>query len=36
MATVKEMCDEVAWLDSGQLQQIGPAQQVIDAYQLTV
>lgn len=36
MNTVKEMCDEVAWLDAGELQKIGPAQEVIDAYQLTV
>lgn len=36
MATVRDMCDQVAWLDSGELQQIGAAKDVIDAYSATV
>lgn len=35
MATVRDMCDQVAWLDSGTLQTIGPASEVIDAYSAT-
>jgi ABC-type polysaccharide/polyol phosphate transport system ATPase subunit len=36
MNTVKEMCDQVAWLDAGKLKQTGPAEAVIKAYSATV
>jgi ABC-type polysaccharide/polyol phosphate transport system ATPase subunit len=36
MNTVKEMCDQVAWLDAGKLRQTGPAEAVIKAYSATV
>lgn len=36
MGTVSEMCDEVAWLDSGQLRKAGSAAEVIAAYNRTV
>lgn len=32
MASVRSMCDRVAWLDHGVLKQEGPAGQVVDAY----
>jgi ABC-type polysaccharide/polyol phosphate transport system ATPase subunit len=35
MGMVKEMCDEVAWLDSGELQMIGKPDEVIAAYSET-
>jgi ABC-type polysaccharide/polyol phosphate transport system ATPase subunit len=35
MGMVKEMCDEVAWLDSGELQMIGKPDDVIAAYSET-
>ncbi|MBF4575894.1 MULTISPECIES: ABC transporter ATP-binding protein [unclassified Frondihabitans] len=36
MGTVRDMCDQVAWLDRGELQVVGPAKRVIDAYTSTV
>lgn len=33
MSTIKEMCDRVAWLDHGELKMVGPADEVVDAYQ---
>jgi len=32
MPQVKELCDQVAWLDKGRLKRIGKADEVIDAY----
>lgn len=32
MSQVEEMCDQVVWLDHGQVQQIGPARDVVRAY----
>jgi ABC-type polysaccharide/polyol phosphate transport system ATPase subunit len=32
LALVQTLCDEVAWLDHGQLKSIGPAVQVVDEY----
>lgn len=36
MNTVKDMCDEVAWLNAGELQMIGDAKSVIAEYEKTV
>ncbi|TCK62995.1 ABC-type polysaccharide/polyol phosphate transport system ATPase subunit [Curtobacterium sp. PhB136] len=36
MSTVKDMCDEVAWLNRGDLQMIGKTKDVVDAYNKTV
>jgi ABC-type polysaccharide/polyol phosphate transport system ATPase subunit len=36
MNTVREMCDQVAWLDSGTLVATGAADEVISAYSATV
>lgn len=36
MGMVESMCDQVAWLDGGQLQQVGDARDVIAAYNATV
>ncbi|MCP1501667.1 MULTISPECIES: ABC transporter ATP-binding protein [Curtobacterium] len=36
MATVKDMCDEVAWLNEGELQKIGKTEDVVAAYNKTV
>lgn len=30
---VREMCDSVAWIDQGQLVRVGPADEVMDAYE---
>lgn len=32
LGAVEQMCDQVAWLDHGQLRLIGPATEVVDAY----
>ncbi len=32
METVKSMCDKIVWLDHGRVRQIGPANEVADAY----
>lgn len=32
MGQVEEMCDQVVWLDHGQVQQIGPARDAVKAY----
>lgn len=32
MAAIKSMCDKIVWLDHGQVRQIGPADEVADAY----
>lgn len=32
MAAVKSMCDKIVWLDHGQVRQVGPAEEVADAY----
>ncbi len=31
--SVREMCDSVAWIDQGQLVRVGPADEVMDAYE---
>ena len=36
MATVKDMCDEVAWLNEGELKMIGKTNDVVKAYNETV
>jgi ABC-type polysaccharide/polyol phosphate transport system ATPase subunit len=36
MSTVKDMCDEVAWLNEGQLKMIGKTNDVVSAYNETV
>ncbi|QWS34807.1 ABC transporter ATP-binding protein [Curtobacterium sp. L6-1] len=36
MGTVKDMCDEVAWLNQGELQMIGKTDDVVAAYNKTV
>jgi len=36
MSTVKDMCDEVAWLDQGDLKMIGNTKDVVKAYNATV
>jgi len=36
MSTVKDMCDEVAWLDQGNLKMIGKTKEVAAAYNKTV
>ena len=36
MATVKDMCDEVAWLNEGELKQIGKTDDVVKSYNATV
>ncbi|ROP65770.1 ABC-type polysaccharide/polyol phosphate transport system ATPase subunit [Curtobacterium sp. PhB130] len=36
MSTVKDMCDEVAWLNEGELKMIGKTNDVIGAYNKTV
>lgn len=36
MATVKDMCDEVAWLNEGELRKIGKTDEVVKAYNETV
>lgn len=36
MGTVRDLCDEVAWLDAGRLRATGPANEVIAAYTETV
>jgi len=36
MSTVKDMCDEVAWLDQGDLRMIGKTNEVVKAYNATV
>ncbi|MDF2991610.1 MAG: transporter ATP-binding protein [Microbacterium sp.] len=36
MSTVRDMCDQVAWLDAGQLRGAGDATPVIEAYNATV
>jgi len=33
---VKDMCDEVAWLDQGDLRMIGKTSEVVKAYNATV
>ncbi len=32
MAQVEELCDQVVWLDHGEVQQIGPAREVVRSY----
>lgn len=36
MGTVKDMCDQVAWLNEGELKMIGPTKKVVSAYEATV
>lgn len=36
MGTVKDMCDQVAWLNEGELKMIGDTKKVISAYEATV
>lgn len=36
MSTVKDMCDEVAWLNQGELKMIGATEEVAKAYNATV
>lgn len=36
MSTVKDMCDEVAWLNQGELKMIGKTDEVVKAYNATV
>ncbi|MEX0977534.1 MAG: ABC transporter ATP-binding protein, partial [Pirellulales bacterium] len=33
MAKISDLCERVVWLDHGRVRQVGPAQQVIPAYQ---
>ncbi len=33
--TVEELCTRVAWLDRGRIKEIGPASEVVQAYQIT-
>lgn len=36
MGTVKDMCDQVAWLNEGEMKMVGDAKDVISAYEATV
>lgn len=36
LSTIRELCDEVIWLDNGRIKQIGPPEEVIAAYEETV
>jgi ABC-type polysaccharide/polyol phosphate transport system ATPase subunit len=36
MGTVKDMCDQVAWLNEGELKMIGKTKDVVSAYEATV
>ena len=36
MSTVKDMCDEVAWLNQGELKMLGKTNEVVKAYNATV